>query len=120
MVHSLLERNCLPIGRSAMIKKLWGLLGIAQGPRSEQLAPKPKTKQPGGGDFRAIEILPGSVCCAAATRATGRSYLLRDAPRLPLYGCTRPTVQISQGCGPSPGQATLGESERNTALICRT
>lgn len=75
-----------------MIKKLRVLLGISRGPCSEKIASGPKTKRPGGGDFRAIEIVPSIDCCAAATRAAGRSYLLRDAPRLPLYGCTRPTT----------------------------
>jgi hypothetical protein len=31
------------------------------------------------------------MCCTAAMHARGRSYLLREAPRLPLYGCTMPT-----------------------------
>jgi hypothetical protein len=30
------------------------------------------------------------MCCSAATHATGRSYLLREAPRLPLGACTMP------------------------------
>jgi hypothetical protein len=44
----------------------------------------------GTGDFRAVEIEPSIICCAAAIQVTGRSYLLRGAPRLPLYGCTMP------------------------------
>lgn len=43
------------------------------------------------GDFRAVEIAPGAMCCTAAKRAMGKSYLLRAAPRLPLMGCTTPT-----------------------------
>jgi hypothetical protein len=42
-------------------------------------------------DFRAVEIAPSVKCCAAATQATGRRYLLRAAPRLPLMGCRMPT-----------------------------
>jgi hypothetical protein len=44
------------------------------------------------GDFRAVEIAPSIVACPAAKHAMGRSYLLREAPRLPLYGCTMPTT----------------------------
>lgn len=43
------------------------------------------------GDFRAVEIAPGAMCCTAAKQAMGRSYLMRAAPRLPLMGCTTPT-----------------------------
>ncbi len=43
------------------------------------------------GDFRAVEIAPCLMCCKAAIQATGRLYLLREAPRLPLMGCTLPT-----------------------------
>ena len=44
------------------------------------------------GDFRAVEITPSVMCCTPATQVTGRSYLLRQAPRLPLMGCTMPTT----------------------------
>jgi hypothetical protein len=44
-----------------------------------------------GGDFRAVSIAPSIICCAAAMRSTGRTYLLHEAPRLPLQGCTMPT-----------------------------
>ena len=62
----------------------------------EQTANKPtsiaKPKRPNSaGDFRAVEIAPSIMCCAEAVRATGRPYLMREAPRLPLYGCTMPT-----------------------------
>ena len=43
------------------------------------------------GDFRAVEIAPSIYCCPAAMQVSGRPYLLREAPRLPLYGCTMPT-----------------------------
>ena len=48
-------------------------------------------KRPNGGDFRAVEIAPSITCCVAAMQVTGRPYLLREAPRLPLRGCTMPT-----------------------------
>jgi hypothetical protein len=74
-----------------MIKVLKGLLGRIS---REHAANKPtsiaKLKRPSTGDFRAVEIAPSATCCAAAMQASGRRYLLRKAPRLPLYGCTMP------------------------------
>jgi hypothetical protein len=69
-----------------MIKVLEGLLG--------KIKPTPfaKPKRPNStGDFRAVEIAPSIMCCAAAMHATRRPYLLREAPRLPLEDCTMPT-----------------------------
>jgi hypothetical protein len=76
-----------------MIKVLQGLFGKTT---HELPANKPtpiaKPKRPNStGDFRAVQIAPSIMCCAEAVRATGRSYLMREAPRLPLYGCTMPT-----------------------------
>jgi hypothetical protein len=51
--------------------------------------PKPK-RQNTGGDFRAVSIAPSIMCCAAAMRATERTFLLHQAPRLPLTACTMP------------------------------
>ena len=56
--------------------------------------PKPIAKHKvanSASDFRAVEIAPSIMSCSAAMQATGRSYLLREAPRLPLTGCTMPT-----------------------------
>jgi hypothetical protein len=44
-----------------------------------------------GGDFRAVSLAPSVRCCSAAEQARGRRMLLREAPRLPLEGCTMPT-----------------------------
>lgn len=41
-------------------------------------------------DYRAVLIAPGVDCCLAANFSSGERYLLRDAPRLPLAGCTKP------------------------------
>ena len=76
-----------------MMKILKGLLGRIS---SEQPANAPKSiakpKRPNGtGDFRAVEIAPCLICCPAAMQVAGRSYLLFEAPRLPLQGCTTPT-----------------------------
>ena len=76
-----------------MIKLLEELLGKTLGrPPLKKPAPVLKSKRPNGpADFRAVEIAPGLQCCAAATEVTGRSYLLRQAPRLPLPACTMAT-----------------------------
>lgn len=76
-----------------MIKLLQGLLGRIS---RERAANKPTSiaklkRPPSSGDFRAVEIAPSVTCCAAAMQASGRRYLLRKAPRLPLYGCSMPT-----------------------------
>jgi hypothetical protein len=76
-----------------MIKILQGLLGNSS---REQAVNKPAStgrskRQNGSGDYRAVEIAPSIMCCAEAVRATGRPYLMREAPRVPLYGCTMPT-----------------------------
>jgi hypothetical protein len=76
-----------------MIKVLKGLLGRSSREHAAN-TPKPIAKlkrPPSRGDFRAVEIAPSVTCCAAAMQASGRRYLLRKAPRLPLYGCTMPT-----------------------------
>ena len=76
-----------------MIKVLEGLLGKIS---PEHPAKKPTSiarpkRSNTADDFRAVSIAPNLMCCAAATHATGRLYLLREAPRLPLQGCTMPT-----------------------------
>lgn len=76
-----------------MIKVLEGLLGKIS---REHPATKPTPiarprRQNSTDDFRAVEIAPSITSCAAAMRATGRPYLQREAPRLPLEACTMPT-----------------------------
>jgi hypothetical protein len=76
-----------------MIKVLEGLLGkISREHPANKPTPVARSKQPNStGDFRSVEIAPSLMCCSAATHATGRPYLLREAPRLPLEACTMPT-----------------------------
>lgn len=76
-----------------MIKVLQGLLGkITRELAATKPTPTERPKRPNiAADFRAVEIAPSIMCCAEAVRATGRPYLMREAPRLPLYGCTMPT-----------------------------
>jgi hypothetical protein len=76
-----------------MIKVLEGLLfKISRENPATKSAPTAGSQRPNtAGDFRSVSIAPSIMCCSAATRAAERSYLLRDAPRLPLQGCTTPT-----------------------------
>jgi hypothetical protein len=76
-----------------MNKVLKGLLGkISREHPAKNTTPIARPNRPNNtGDFRAVEIAPSVTCCAAAKQVTGRSYLLRQAPRLPLMGCTMPT-----------------------------
>jgi hypothetical protein len=76
-----------------MIKVLVGLLGkFSREHPANKPTPMARPKRPNSaGDFRAVAIAPSIMCCAEAMRATGRPYLMREAPRLPLYGCTMPT-----------------------------
>ena len=76
-----------------MIAFLKALLGKSSGQRPAKPSMRiANSKRPNSsGDFRAVEIAPGAMCCMAAKQAMGRSYLLRAAPRLPLMGCTAPT-----------------------------
>jgi hypothetical protein len=75
-----------------MIKVLKGLLGkISREHPAKKPAPIARHKRPNSTvDFRAVEIAPSVVCCAAAKRVTGRLYLQREAPCLPLEACTMP------------------------------
>jgi hypothetical protein len=75
-----------------MIKVLKELLGKISREHPEKKPPtiaRPKRSN-SGGDFRAVSITPSITCCAAAMHGTGRPYLLREAPRLPLEACTMP------------------------------
>jgi hypothetical protein len=44
-----------------------------------------------GKDYRAVSVAPGIKCCSAANDMVGKTYLSREAPRLPLANCTTPT-----------------------------
>jgi hypothetical protein len=77
-----------------MIKILEKLLGKdLRAHSAKQLTPLASLKRPrGGGDFRTVEIAPSLMCCTAVMQVRERSYLLRQAPRLPLAGCSMPTT----------------------------
>jgi hypothetical protein len=76
-----------------MIKILEGLLGkISREHPAKKPTPIAKSNRSAtAGDFRAVSIAPSLECCVAAMHAAGRTYLLREAPRLPLEACTMPT-----------------------------
>jgi hypothetical protein len=75
-----------------MIKVLRDLFGGT--PRAEptkkRTAAVPSRQPDTGSAFRAVTLAPSLICCAAATRTTGKRVLLREAPRLPLPACTMP------------------------------
>ena len=73
-----------------MMKELKRLLRVVAREAPKSLRPAQKRPN-GGGDFRAVKIVPSITCCAAAMQLKGRPYLLREAPRVPLYGCTMST-----------------------------
>jgi hypothetical protein len=73
-----------------MIKVLEGLFGRnPREPPAKKTAAKPK-QACGAADFRAVSIAPSIMSCPAAMHATGRTYLLHEAPRLPLKACATP------------------------------
>ena len=75
-----------------MMKRLIDLLDKI----SNRKAPAPKgrpKRADAGGDYRAVSIEPGLLCCAAAAQASKRCYLTHEVPRLPLPECT-----ISKNC----------------------
>jgi hypothetical protein len=75
-----------------MIKVLENLLDrISRDHPAKKLAPITQPKPPNTvGDFRSVSVTPSLICCAAASHAAKRPYLSRQAPRLPLDGCTMP------------------------------
>jgi hypothetical protein len=77
--------------RAVMIKVLEVLLGgISRERSSSTPAATAHLKRSNSGDFRAVKIAPSVLCCGASLQASEKSYLLREAPRLPLMGCTMP------------------------------
>jgi hypothetical protein len=76
-----------------MLKVLKAFLGDpARGAATKKTAPGVISKSaPGGKDYRAVAIVPGTKCCAAAHEIMDKAYLVREAPRMPLASCTMPT-----------------------------
>jgi|SRR5208283_393064 len=74
-----------------VLKELLGRISGEQPAKRPSPIAKPKRSNTGG-DFRAVSIAPSIMSCPAAMHATGRPYLLREAPRLPLEACTTPAT----------------------------
>ena len=74
-----------------MIKVLEGLLDKISRPAKKPTPIARRKRSNTAGDFRSVSIAPSIMCCAAATHATGKPYLMREAPRLPLEACTMPS-----------------------------
>jgi hypothetical protein len=72
-----------------ILKELLGTISRDHSAKKPTLILRP-TRANIGGDFRAVSIAPGITCCAAARCAMESTYLLREAPRLPLAACTMP------------------------------
>ena len=77
-----------------MMKLLENLLGsigresLAKSPKGPKSTAQERANV--GGDFRAVEISPRVLCCEASRRVAGKRYLIGQAPRMPLMGCTMP------------------------------
>jgi hypothetical protein len=87
------SREAVPLRGSTgtMFKQLKSFL--TENPHADPPHKGPKsiaTPVPAGKDFRAISVTPGIKCCQAAKSGVGERHLMREAPRLPLPGCTMP------------------------------
>lgn len=56
-------------------------------PRAVPVGVAPKRAM---GQFAAVSIVTTSACCDASQQLAGKTFLLAQAPRLPLAECTRP------------------------------
>jgi hypothetical protein len=66
---------------SMLTNLLARLRGAPKPPPVQQEAPRP---------FQAISIYRGISCCALAKKLSEHRFLAKDAPALPLGGCTMP------------------------------
>lgn len=75
-----------------MIRLLKSLFGETPRDDRARKSPPGTKRAPAnpGGDYRAVSLVSSSACDLAARSAAGQRYLLREAPRLPLPGCTMP------------------------------
>jgi hypothetical protein len=74
-----------------MIKVLGKLFGnTAPAQPVKKRPPVARRETSGGGVYRAVSLAPSLMCCAEATRTTGKPLLVAEAPHLPLKKCTMP------------------------------
>ena len=52
--------------------------------------PGPTAKAPASKRWHAVSVKPGAGACPAASSGKDQRWLSREAPQLPLPGCTRP------------------------------
>ena len=74
-----------------LFKSLLGMISREQPAKKRKQSAKPKPPN-ALNDYRAVSLVPGIKCCAAAKSAAGKPYLWREIPRLPLVGCAKPTA----------------------------
>ena len=70
--------------------------------------------------FQAISIYRGLICCDMARKFSEHRFLVRDAPPLPLGGCSHEQevpVQVHQAQGPARRAATPDRFRRGRALV---
>ena len=67
-----------------LLKRAKSLFGHA-----EPEPPRPATAKKPDQSWHAVSIAPGDRCCAAARDLVGQRFLSREAPTLPLAGCTQ-------------------------------
>jgi hypothetical protein len=82
--------QCRGIVMIKVLEELLGRISREQPAKKTTPAVKPQ-RAPDAGDFRSVTVAPSILCCLAAARAAGTPHLLREAPRLPLQGCTMPS-----------------------------
>jgi len=77
-----------------MLKSLKTLLSKSPpaGPAKKQAVVAKCKAANADGDFRAVSLVPSKGSCAAARNASGKRFLLREVPRLPLANCTSPAT----------------------------
>ena len=56
--------------------------------RSQKTLPTSSLANRSDTQWRAVKIAPGLICCGAAGKLTGQIFLSKEAPQLPLDGCT--------------------------------
>jgi hypothetical protein len=69
--------------RKSLLEVLWSRLKK----RPEQVTPAPRSAPRA---FQAVSIFVGANCCQQARRLRDYRFLAKDAPPLPLTGCTQP------------------------------
>jgi hypothetical protein len=68
--------------------------------------------------FQAISIYRGLICCDMARKFSDHRFLVRDAPPLPLAGCSL-AKQVHQASGPARRAATPDRFRRGATLVRR-